>query len=205
MRWRRPALLGGLAALHVALALLMWRAGVTVPAAAPVVYANLLLLPVPRPVAIAQTRPVAETRPIVEARPVAAPEPPPLQRPARRQPGPVTQPAAVSATATRAATAAAAAPDNAAPAGQPVPAPALDLAAMRASAGEHERRRVRSGVELVQEEQRVRDRDDSDGARAIKKAGRADCTKAYSGGDTFDPLKLIPLIYDTVTDTGCKW
>jgi len=159
----------------------MWRTTVVMPEHGPVVYARLIF--VPEPFVMPAREPRRTTRPAA---------------------GPSLRfkPAAPAASATTTTT------ENVAPtpatADDAVPAPVLDLAAMRASAGEHERQRARSGVELVQEDQRVRGRDDSDAARAIKKAGRADCTKAYAGGG-FDPLKLIPLIYDTLTDTGCRW
>ncbi|GGY80576.1 hypothetical protein [Pseudoduganella plicata] len=179
---RRHALLAVLAGLHVAGALLMWRATVALPNDGPVMYANLILVPAPF------VPPVPEPVP-TSARVTRTP---PRVIHAARPDGP----AATASPATP--------PAIAASLEEATPAPTLDLAAMRASAAEHESQRVRSGVELVQDEQRVRGRDDSDVARAIKKAGRTDCTKAYAGGG-FDPLKLIPLIYDTLTDTGCKW
>jgi hypothetical protein len=58
----------------------------------------------------------------------------------------------------------------------------------------------------VRDSQRIRSTmDDSPGARAIAQSGRADCTRKYAGGASLDPLRLIPLLYDTITDTGCKW
>ena len=158
----------------------MWRATVAVPAHGTVVYANLRFVP------------KASVKPAPSARPTAGTPHSPT-RPARAIAVPPTQAVITVPDAAPTSTE------------ESTPTPTLDLAAMRMAAGEHERRRVRSGVELVQEEQRVRGRDDSNGARAIKKAGRADCTKAYSGGAAFAPLRLIPLIYDTLTDTGCKW
>ncbi|WUR14158.1 hypothetical protein E7V67_003385 [[Empedobacter] haloabium] len=178
---RRHALLLALAGLHAGLALLLARSGVELPAAEQVVYADLMLVAPPRPRTEAAEPPPA---PPAKARttPVAT----------RRQPAAVVSPAPspVPAPATPAAEQA---------------APALDLVAMRAAAGEYERKRRRDPLERVQDEQRIRARDDSDGARAIRKAGREDCVKKYSGGATLDPLRLIPLLYDTVTDTGCKW
>jgi len=158
----------------------MWRATVAVPEHGPVIYARLIFVPEPF------------VTPVL-------PEPVPTTRPAAR-PSLRAVPAVPAASATTTIT-----EPNLTPApADAAPTPTLDLAAMRASAGEHERQRARPGLELVQEGQRVRGRDDSDAARAIKKAGRVDCTKAYAGGG-FDPLKLVPLIYDTLTDTGCKW
>lgn len=180
---RRPALLAALAGLHVAGALLMWRSVVVLPERPPTVYASLIFVPEPfvMPTAPKPFRTTPHTRR----------EPTKLGRPAlASQAGtPATLPADISPPA---------APETT------ETAPTLDLAELRAAAGRHERQRVHSGLELAQEEQRVRGRDDSDAARAIKKAGRVDCTKAYAGGG-FDPLKLVPLIYDTLTDTGCKW
>jgi hypothetical protein len=183
MALRRRALLFALAGLHVVLALLMARSGAVLPSAAPVVYADLVFVTPPRPR-------------------VAAVEPAPASsRPARQR---TARPPAATIAATAPAPTRVPAPP-AAEVTAPAPAPALDLVAMRAAAGEHERQRRRDPLERVQDEQRIRGKDDSDGARAIKKAGREDCTKKYSGGATLDPLRLIPLLYDTVTDTGCKW
>ena len=159
----------------------MWRATVAVPEHGPVIYARLVFVPEPF-VLPARPEPARTTRPAAgqSLRPLPA-------VPAASATTTITEPNVTPV-----------------PAADVAPTPTLDLAAMRASAGEHERQRARSGLELVQEGQRVRGRDDSDAARAIKKAGRVDCTKAYAGG-AFDPLKLVPLIYDTLTDTGCKW
>jgi hypothetical protein len=180
---RRRALLFALAGLHVVLALLMARSGVELPAAGQVVYADLVFVAPPRPR-------------IKTAEPPPAPPAKARTMPAltQRRPAAVvtTAPSPVPAPATPAA-------------GEAAPAPALDLVAMRAAAGEYERKRQRDPLERVQDEQRIRGRDDSDGARAIRKAAREDCVKKYSGGATLDPLRLIPLLYDTVTDTGCKW
>ena len=187
---RRPALLAALAGLHIAGALLMWRSGVALPAPGRVVYADLLFVAAP---------PAAKNEPAVAVPPAAAVKARPASPAQARERSEPTQPVSAPSTDT-------AAPSTDVPVATPdaQSSPTLDLAAMRAAAGAQERQRVRSGLELVQEEQRVRGRDDSDGARAIRKAGRTDCTKAYAGG-AFDPLKLIPLIYDTLTDTGCKW
>jgi hypothetical protein len=183
MALRRRALLLALAGLHAGLALLMARSAVVLPAREAVVYADLVFVAPPRPRVVA-VEPPAPAR--------ARPSPNPTRR----------QPAAAIAAAPFSI------PAPAAPAAgetTPAPAPALDLVALRAAAGDYERKRRRDPLERVQDEQRIRGKDDSDGARAIKKAGREDCVKKYSGGATLDPLRLIPLLYDTVTDTGCKW
>lgn len=179
----RRALLLALAGLHVGLALLMARSGMVLPQAGPVIYADLVFVTPPRPQ-------------VLPAQPAPAPA---VARPARER---RSLPAAAS-IATPAPVSIAPAP--ATEETPPAPAPALDLVALRAAAGDYERKRRRDPLERVQDEQRIRAKDDSDGARAIKKAGREDCVKKYSGGATLDPLRLIPLLYDTVTDTGCKW
>lgn len=182
---RRRLLLAALAALHVALALLMARGGVALPQAGPVVYADLLFVAPPRPRAVAVTP--APAAPQVKSRLASRPTSQRSAQPTSPQPATANAATPVPAPAAEEA------------------APALDLVALRAAAGAYERKRRRDPLERVQDEQRIRGKDDSDGARAIKKAGREDCTKKYSGGATLDPLRLIPLLYDTVTDTGCKW
>lgn len=191
MTLRRRFLLAALAALHVVLALLLSRGGVALPASGPVVYADLVFVTPPRPRAVA-----------VAPAPAAAPAP---SRSASRAASPISRPTSPR-RASASAKAPAPVPATAAPAAEgTAPAPALDLVALRAAAGEYERKRRRDPLERVQDEQRIRGKDDSDGARAIRKAGREDCVKKYSGGASLDPLRLIPLLYDTVTDTGCKW
>lgn len=51
----------------------------------------------------------------------------------------------------------------------------------------------------------LRASDDSQLARAVRKAKRPDCQTKYSGGTSFDVLLLIPLAIETITDKGCKW
>lgn len=81
----------------------------------------------------------------------------------------------------------------------------FDLDAILALARENERKRKREPLEIVQDSQRIHSSDESKLAQDIKRAGRLDCLKAYSGGTKLDFLRLIPLAIDTVTDTGCKW
>jgi hypothetical protein len=156
------------------------------PASAPVVYADLLFLPAPRPVPL----PPAPVEPTPRTRPVPLPK--------------RVAPMAPAATDIASSPAVPSLPANPTDTAQ-APQSRLDVAALVAAAGENERRRRKEPLERLQDSQRVRSKEDSDAARAIAKTGRADCTKKYAGGPNLDPLKLIPLLYDTLTDTGCKW
>lgn len=153
-----------------------------------IVYMDLLEVPPPQAVAVVQRVPKPGPRITPPGKAIA------------RKPA-VSQPAAIES---------APAPVSEAPvpAQETAAAPAverLDIASLRAAAGEMERRRVRSPLELVREQQRMRPAGDTATARAISKAKRADCRSAYGGGTEFNVLALIPLAVDTLTDTGCKW
>lgn len=78
---------------------------------------------------------------------------------------------------------------------------------MRKLAREDERRRVQTPLERVRDSQRLRAAGDTDTdtARAIAQSARSDCRKMSGESTSLDPLLLIPLIYQTLTDTGCKW
>lgn len=189
----------GIVALHAAALLLIERGDTRATAAQEaVVYTQLLLPPAPKPQAV----PPAPAPPALAQKPAAPKRAMPATAAAFVPiPAPITPPM----------------PETGQPAAQ-VPAdwadaPAakdqvekMDVAALVAAAGANERARRKEPLERLRDSQRIRgDKDDSPAARAIAKTGRADCTKKYAGGASLDPLKLIPLLYDTVTNTGCKW
>ena len=81
----------------------------------------------------------------------------------------------------------------------------LDVEAMRKLARDDERRRVPTSLERVQDAQRIAASGDTREARAIAQTHRADCRKTSGESTHLDPLLLIPIIYSTLTGTGCKW
>lgn len=193
----------GIVALHALLVLAIHSNDVHVPQhGATVVYTKLLFPP-----ALARMPPAAQPLPAAqEVRGQAWPRP----RAAHSR-TPATPPVAAATLTTPAAPAPASvvpATATAAETWEP-PQPArgkLDIGALVAAAGENERTRPKEPLERVRDSQRVRGgMDDNPAARAIARTGRDDCTKKYSGGPNLDPLRLIPLLYDTITDTGCKW
>ncbi|QGZ41158.1 hypothetical protein IP92_00071 [Pseudoduganella flava] len=196
---RRVPAAAAIVALHAAVLVLLLRETVPhQPAPGPVVYADLLFLPAPRPIALPPkpAEPARQAATATRTRPVPPPE--------RIAPVAPSAPTAAAADSIAAAPAATSQPANPADAAQAPPGK-IDVGALVAAAGENERRRRKEPLERLQDSQRVRAKDDSDVARAMSKAGRADCTKKYAGGPNLDPLKLIPLLYDTLTDTGCRW
>lgn len=93
-----------------------------------------------------------------------------------------------------------AAPEQAAPEGD-----RLDMEALRAAARRVAQERAPTVRERLREAEQMRSEDDTDLARAIKRAKRPDCRTAYAGGDQANILMLVPLLIDTVRDKGCKW
>ncbi len=81
----------------------------------------------------------------------------------------------------------------------------FDMLALREAARQVERERVPTPLERLRESEQLRSMDDSDAARAIRKAERPDCKTAYGGGSKANLLMLVPLVLDTITDKGCKW
>jgi len=156
---------------------------------------------------------------------IVAPEkpvPPPAPMPqARRAPPPVAVPA-VRPPRIAASRATPASPEpitiitppqetpSAAPAETmtaPAPAPTgkLDMESLRGLARQVEKERVPTALERVRTAEQLRGADDTNLARAIKRAKNPDCQKKYAGGTNVNLLLLIPLAIDTITGTGCTW
>jgi hypothetical protein len=201
----------GIVALHVVALLLIHRHDrLDAPARGTVVYMQLLLplpLPVPEPVAAVPVPVPVLAAPMLAHKPRSpVPRLPPVARAITPAPSLAPAPDDERRTAHAAASVSASVPADWADAQAPVTPEKVNVAALVAAAGANERARPKEPLERVRDSQRMRGTmDDSPGARAIARSGRADCTKKYAGGASLDPLRLIPLLYDTITDTGCKW
>lgn len=189
----RIVVASALLVLHGAMFYLLERAYSPAPKSKPVIYTDLTFVNALPPRIRVQTPTQANTPALqVRAKPRAQmirPEPPPTSM-ALVDANVVSMPAPTPAHSTTAV------PNSVAE---------FDLDAIRALARENERKRKREPLEIVQDSQRIHSTDESKLAQDIKKAGRLDCLKAYSGGTKLDFLRLIPLAIDTVTNTGCKW
>jgi hypothetical protein len=113
-------------------------------------------------------------------------------------------PAAVDGASTEPATAPALNATTADNALSVAPRP-IDVDALRKLAREDERHRVQTPLDRVRDSQRVRAAGDTDTARAVAQSARSDCRHMSGESTNFNPLLLIPLIYQTLADTGCKW
>lgn len=146
---------------------------------------------------------VAIAQPVVA--PVARPQPAQVKRarPLLPRHGAVPAPVMVADESDAGAAQATHSPqETPAPAAAPA---ALDIGELRAMARRLAREHVPTPLDRVRAAESYRALDDSNVARAVKKAVRPDCRTAYGGGEKFNVLALIPLAIDTVTDTGCKW
>jgi hypothetical protein len=85
------------------------------------------------------------------------------------------------------------------------PQQVMTIDQMRQLARDDERSRQKTPQERLRAQQLAAKSRGAVTTRAIARAKRDDCRTAYSGGPVFDPLRLIPLAIDTLTDTGCKW
>ncbi|MES2317266.1 MAG: hypothetical protein V4631_07185 [Pseudomonadota bacterium] len=141
-----------------------------------------------------QIEAVARFRPVAEVHPPSA-----ARLPSRRRVRPqqsVEAPFADSIPVTSAVSLAADAPTN--------DAPALNIDELRAAARDNERKRIRTGLERVREEEALAASKEASAARAIGRAARQECRTAYA--DTaFNIFKVIPLTLAAVSDKGCKW
>ncbi|MBD8544785.1 hypothetical protein IFU00_21130 [Oxalobacteraceae sp. CFBP 8761] len=81
----------------------------------------------------------------------------------------------------------------------------LDMESLRGLARQVEKERVPTALERVRTAEQLRGADDTNLARAIKRAKNPDCQKKYAGGTETNLLLLIPLAIDTITGTGCTW
>ena len=172
-----------IAALHVGLLALVLTKP-KMPAGGAVTYMNLLRV----------APPVAMPRPADRPAPAAA------TPPRRRQVAPAAPAAAPVQVAqevgSSAALDSAAAPDFAA-----ASAP-LNLDQLRRQVALNERDRVKTPMEKVHDEELRRKSVETTVAAAAAAGARKDCQNGYSGMGIF---ALIPIIYGTVTDKGCKW
>jgi hypothetical protein len=118
----------------------------------------------------------------------------------RPKPATAAEPVAAQADALPGAIATAP-PESAAPdfAAASVP---LNLDQMRRQAALNERERVKTPMEKVHEEELRRKSVETAVAAAAKAGARKDCQNGYGGLGIF---AIIPLVYGTVTDKGCKW
>jgi hypothetical protein len=82
----------------------------------------------------------------------------------------------------------------------------FDMDSLRAAARQVESERLPTPLERQRESEQMRGADDSELARAVRRAKRPDCqTKYAEGRTTVNLLLLIPLAIETITDKGCKW
>lgn len=88
----------------------------------------------------------------------------------------------------------------------PPPAPTsetpFDMGLYRSLAREDEKRRIKPPLERRQESERASPTFESKVAEAARRSLRKDCQSAYRQSGL---LALVPLVIDTVTDSGCKW
>jgi len=136
----------------------------------------------PPPVAVPAVRPprIAASRPTQ-----ASPEPITIITPPQETP---------SATPVETTTAPASAPTG-----------KLDMESLRGLARQVEKERVPTALERVRTAEQLRGADDTNLARAIKRAKNPDCQKKYAGGTDANLLLLIPLAIDTINGAGCTW
>lgn len=109
---------------------------------------------------------------------------------------------APSATAT--ATATPTAPEVADALHQPysaAPRP-LDVDGLRALARADEKSRVKTPLEKLHEREHIVRNIESKVADGAARAARKNCQTDYAGGGVF---AIVPLLYGTLTDDGCKW
>lgn len=83
-----------------------------------------------------------------------------------------------------------------------VASPVLDLDSIRKQALEIDRHREISPIERLHEKEFTSHTMESVIDDAATRGRRQDCQTAYAGAGL---LGLVPLVYDTLTDKGCKW
>lgn len=81
----------------------------------------------------------------------------------------------------------------------------LDMESLRGLARQVEKEREPTALERLRTAEQLREADDNNLSRAIKRAKNPDCQKKYAGGTETNLLLLIPLAIDTITGTGCTW
>jgi hypothetical protein len=199
---RRIWLLGLLLLLHLALLLTLRPA--RVPGASSGPRHELIVWQPVRPM----LSPKTPTPPLASpARPAtrSAPLPHSLARPtvqAARQPAQPTPPTpdvpAEAATAPAVAQSPEAAPATPAPAA----APALDRSALLAAIRNNEKNRSKDPLEALHQSEHVNRGVETAVAKGAKEGARKNCQTDYGGYGLF---AVIPVLYGTVTDKGCKW
>jgi hypothetical protein len=181
---RSPTALIAIAALHGGLLLLV-LAKPTLPHTGTVSYMDLL--PVLQPKPKAAPLPVAVNRPVT--RPATAVRRPPAK------PGEGAITAAELDAAPAEPVLESTAPDFA---GGPTP---IDIDQLRKQAAKNDTD-FKTPLDKVREQERRHKSIETVVAAGAKAGARKDCQNAYSG---LGLLAIIPLIYGTVTDNGCKW
>ena len=78
----------------------------------------------------------------------------------------------------------------------------VDIGRLRALAREDEKNRVKTPLEKLQERERSVRTIETTVADAAARGARKDCQTAYGGAGVF---AIVPLLYGTLTDDGCKW
>lgn len=80
----------------------------------------------------------------------------------------------------------------------------LDMNLLRKLARDDEKQRIKSPLEQVREHEHINRSIEAQVANAAERGARKDCQTAYSSGSA-GILALVPLLYGTLTDDGCKW
>lgn len=82
------------------------------------------------------------------------------------------------------------------------PSEPLDVDRLRMLARNDERQRVKFPLERVREKERINSSIEARLGKAAARAARKNCQTDYGGAGVF---AIVPLLYGTLTDDGCKW
>ena len=80
--------------------------------------------------------------------------------------------------------------------------PKLDLDQLHDLARDNEKRRIITPMEKLRQDQFITHTVEDSIADGARRGARKDCQTAYQGAGI---LAVIPLVFDTLTDKGCKW
>lgn len=78
----------------------------------------------------------------------------------------------------------------------------VDIDRLRAQARDDEKNRIKTPLERLHEREHIVRTIESKVADGAASAARKDCQTAYGGAGVF---AIVPLLYGTLTDDGCKW
>lgn len=78
----------------------------------------------------------------------------------------------------------------------------VDIDRLRAQARDDEKNRIKTPLERLHEREHIVRTIESKVADGAARAARKDCQTAYGGAGVF---AIVPLLYGTLTDDGCKW